>query len=123
MAKEEKRNFYNIRGGWQTLTEMRYMSNLKPRKDPIKKENLSEIPHYFGFFPIEYYLPEYIEVGYICTGVLAGPKEERLAELINKEIKTKCKDKEYIVIKAPKSYTIYYRIFIKAGINGKETKF
>ena len=104
---------YSIKGGWQMLTEMREMSNLKPRKGLLKKEDLVEIPYYFGFFPIEYYLPGYVEVGRARTGVLAGPRGKELTKLINKEIKEKCKDKEYIVIKSVGGYTIYYRIFVR----------
>ena len=104
---------YSIKGGWQMLTEMKYMSDLKPRKKLLKEEGLIKIPDYFGFFPIEYYLPGYVEVERAQTGVLAGPRGKELTRLINKEIKEKCKDKEYIVIKSVGGYTIYYRIFVR----------
>ena len=104
---------YSIKDGWKVLTEMREMSNLKPRKGLLKKEDLSKIPYYFGFFPIEYYFPGYVEVGHARTRLLAGPRGKELTKLINKEIKEKCKGKGYIVIKSYGGYTIYYRIFVR----------
>jgi len=113
--KEDKSGIdwiYSIKGGWQMLTEMKYMSNLKPRKGLLKEEDLIKIPDYFGFFPIEYYLPGYVEVGRARTGVLAGPRGKELTELINKEIREKCKGKEYVVTKSGEDYTLNFRVFV-----------
>jgi len=114
--KEDKSGIdwiYSIKGGWQMLTEMKYMSNLKPRKGFLKEEDLIKIPDYFGFFPIEYYLSGYVEVGRARTGVLAGPRGKELTELINKEIREKCKGKEYVVIKSGEGYTLNFRVFVR----------
>jgi len=104
---------YNIKEGWKMAVEMQEMSNVSPRKGFIKEVDLVDIPGYYKKLSLDIYLPGYVEIGEVCTGVLAGPRGKRLVELINKVVEEKVGDKEYVLIKTVTGYTVHFKVLIK----------
>lgn len=114
---------YSIKGGWKMYMEMRRMSELKPRKGPLNPDEIQTAPMYYRKLPLEVYLPGYVEVGEVCTGVFAGPRGWELAKKVNELISKKCKDKEYVIFKTMKDYaTVSFKIYVKGEDRDREEK-